>query len=56
VVVGVDEIGPAQASVGDGRTRRTLRCGSFEQLVELAAVEPDAAALGAIVDLDALPV
>ena len=56
MVVGVDEVGTTQASVGNSRARRLLRCGSFEQLVELAAVEPDAAALGAVVDLDALPV
>ena len=33
-----------------------LRCAAFDDLVELAPIEPDAAALRAIVDLDALAV
>ena len=56
MVVGVDEIGATRASGGDTRARRVLCGGSFKQFVELAAIEPDAAALGAVVNLDALSV
>jgi hypothetical protein len=45
---------------GDSRVRRGRSggrrwCAPFDDLVEFAAVEPDAPALRAIVDLDALP-
>jgi hypothetical protein len=56
MMVGVDEVGTTRANVGDSRARRVLRCGSFKQLVELAAVEPDAATRWTVVDLDALSV
>src|SRR5688500_2557610 len=38
------------------RRRLRLRRAALDDLVELAAVEPDAAALRAIVDLDPLPI
>src|SRR3954451_10990946 len=56
MVVGVDEIGAARTRVDDNGLTRVLCCGSFEQLVQFAAVEPDAAAVGAVVDLDALSI
>jgi len=56
MVIGVDEIGVTRASVGDSQATWLLSCGSFEQLVELAAVEPDAATRWTVVDLDALSV
>ena len=41
---------------GRGGARSGVGGAALDDLVELAAVEPDAAALRAIVDLDALPV
>jgi len=56
MVVGVDEVGTTRASIVDSRARRFPRCGSFEQLVEFPAVEPDAAACRTVVDLHTLSV
>jgi hypothetical protein len=49
----VDRLRPLVAVVGP---LLVAGIGSVEQLVELATVEPDASAGGAVVDLDALPV
>ena len=40
---------------GLGRRRSIILGAALDDLVELAAIEPDAAALRAIVDFDALP-
>jgi hypothetical protein len=49
-------IGGRIAGAGFPRGSVLERVAALDDLVELSAVEPDAAALGAIVDFDALPV